>query len=104
MEKKTKEVPAMLTVKRQYNKTPETTKDEVIEIHSFVTAPATVGVEMGLTINIGNFESCRVSVSVSAPCYKEEVDAAYEWAKDFVEARVKAEAADVNSQKKNSPF
>lgn len=83
----------------------ETVKDEQISIHSFITTPATVGVDMGLTLNLGNYESARVSVSVVVPCYKEEVSNAYEWAKEFVESRLKAESADVQAMKKNTaPF
>lgn len=113
-EKATKDVPVELVVTRQYKKSgdkswadaaPPEVKEEKLAVHRFVTAPATVGVDLGLTINTGNFESCRVSVSVSVPCYKEEVEAAYDWAKDFVESRVKIEVADVQAQKKsNSPF
>jgi len=111
-DKATKDVPVVLRVSRQIKNRKtgvvslDETKDETIEVHRFQTAPAVVGCEMGLTMNTGNFESARVSVSISVPCYKEEIEAAYEWSKDFCEARVKAEAAEVAAMKKpsNSPF
>jgi hypothetical protein len=76
---------------------PETILDETVAVHRFVTQPATVSAEVGLTINIGNYESVRVHIGVSVPCYKEEVEGAYLWAKEFVESRVKADAADVRA-------
>lgn len=109
-----KNAPAKLVVSRQYKKAgdkswedaaPPEVKEETLAVHRFLTAPATVGIDLGLTINTGNFESARISVSVSVPCYREEIDGAYEWAKNFVEERIKAEVADIQAQKKsNLPF
>jgi len=66
--------------------------EETLAVHSFVTAPASVSVEMGMTINLGNFESARVTVSVSVPCYKEEVESAHAYARKWVEDRVVEES------------
>lgn len=62
--------------------------EKVIEVREFGTAPAQVMVEYGLTINLGNYESARVAVSLSLPCYAEEVEDAYEFATKFVEKKV----------------
>lgn len=101
-----KEVTA--TVARTYGKigAPET-KDETIEVKTFVTQPATVEIGYGLTLNIGNYESARVDVKVSVPCYREETDAAYEYAKTWAESRVKQEVAAVRKMavpQKSNPF
>lgn len=48
--------------------------DEVISVQTFETDPAYVRVNMGATKNIGDYESLRVDVSISVPCYKEEVE------------------------------
>ena len=56
---------------------------EVISITKFVTEPAYVRVSAGVTRNMGNYESLRLDVSVSIPCYVEEIE------------RVQAEAADI---------
>ena len=113
-EKAEKQVPTTLVVSRQYfshgqpKGPPEMKEDTTLEIHRYVTQPATVHAEIGLTINIGNFESVRVHVGVTVPCYKEEVEDCYQWAKDFAESKVKAEAADVRTtaaaQKANPPY
>ena len=101
-----KEVTA--TVTRAYGKigAPEA-KDETIEVKTFVTQPATVEIGYGLTLNIGNYESARVDVKVSVPCYREETDAAYEYAKAWAESRVKQEVAAVRKMavpQKSNPF
>lgn len=109
-----KNAPVEVEVSRQFKKAgdkswddaaPPEVKEEKLAVHRFVTAPATVGVDLGLTINTGNFESARISVSVTVPCYREEVESAYEWAKNWVEEKVKTEVADIQAMKKsNSPF
>lgn len=66
--------------------------EETLEVHSFVTATANVSVEMGMTLNLGNYESARVTVSVSVPCYKEEIEDAHEYARKWVESRVVSES------------
>lgn len=46
---------------------------EDLEVREFKVDPAYISVNHGRTVNIGNFESVRVDVRVSIPCYKEEV-------------------------------
>lgn len=110
----TKDVPVELVVQRQFKYGPDgawtqpETKEETVAIHRYVTQPAVVGCEFGATVNLGNYESARVSVSATVPCYREEVDAAYGWVKDFVEERFKKEVAEARavtaSAKKDTPF
>jgi len=68
---------------------------EILAVRKFVTQPARVGVTFGLTVNLGNYESARVEVTLNTPCYAEEVDAAFEQAKEWVETRIKQEVAAV---------
>lgn len=44
------------------------------EVHVFETEPAMVRVNAGVTKNLGNYESLRVDVAISVPCYAEMVD------------------------------
>jgi len=67
----------------------ETTEDEMLAVHQFITEPAVVSVAFGGTANLGNFESAKFSVAVSIPCYKEELDETYNYAKRLVERKVK---------------
>lgn len=90
-------LPTRVSVTRQFRKdrvdvgAPEQS-DEVLEIHQFVTEPAQVKVALGMTVNLGNFEFVRADVSMTVPCYKEEADAAFEYARAWVEKRTLEEA------------
>lgn len=79
-------------------------KDETIAVHQFVTTPAEVRVELGLTLNLGNYESARLNVGVVVPCYKEETDAAFKYAKNWVSERVAAEVKDIREKKNVALF
>jgi hypothetical protein len=76
-------------------------KDELLAVHKFLAPPAKVSCGMGLTINMGNYESARIDVVVEVPCYREEVEEAYTYARKFCESRIKDEAGSI---KNKSPF
>jgi len=78
---------------------PEEVSEEILEVRQYVVEPARVDLNLGLTINLGNFESARVDVGVSLPCYSEEVDATYERAKEWAGARLQHEAQAVRGRK-----
>jgi hypothetical protein len=65
--------------------------EDVVAVHKFLTEPAKVSVDYALTINLGNFESAKIGVSVTVPCYVEEVDRAYEFAQAWAEERLTRE-------------
>ena len=46
--------------------------EETIQIRPFATDPAKVRVGRGVTINMGNFESARIDISIEMPCYVED--------------------------------
>lgn len=52
----------------------ETEERKVLEATSFATNPAYVRVSTGITKNMGDYESLRVEVSLSVPCYVEEIE------------------------------
>jgi hypothetical protein len=66
----------------------EEVSPERIRIRPFVTSPATISVKAGFTKNLGSYESARVDVFLSMPCYSEEIDDVYEQVKGWVDARV----------------
>lgn len=91
---------ASAVVAKQYkdsegNITLDTTKEETISVQTFVTEPAKVQVELGLTLNVGNYQSARITIGLVLPCYKEEADAAFQYAKDWVGERAQQEADEV---------
>jgi len=75
--------------------------DSIMEVRRFLTEPAKVSFEAGLTLNIGNYESARVAVCVVLPCYTEEVDDAYQYAKDWVSDRLGKEVIEARNSKKS---
>lgn len=80
---KKKEINGYLVVDSVYG-----SETEKIQVRNFSDVPvAMVGYTLGLTYNLGNYESVRVSVSVTLPSYVEELDKAYEYARKFVEER-----------------
>lgn len=52
----------------------EEDKRTVLEVRKFETDPAFIRVNAGVTKNLGNYESLRVDVSITAPCYVEEME------------------------------
>lgn len=93
-----------VVVQRQYfeGKNPLTepeVKNETLEVRRFLTEPARVSVMMGMALNLGNYESARIDVSVALPCYREEVDAAYVYAHQWVNSRLQQEVQDVRANK-----
>jgi hypothetical protein len=47
-----------------------------------------VGIVAGQTINLGNYNSARISVSVKLPCIKAELEATYEEALGWVDQKM----------------
>ena len=95
--------PTQLFVTKQYKvggkEGEPSTKEETLSIQRFVTDPARVSLEMGLTLNLGNYESARISVSVSVPCYREEAHDAYNFARKWVIERVNQERDAIREKK-----
>ena len=65
---------ATMFIERTYKNGPSAASNDVLEVRVFETATASVQAKVGQTINLGNFESVRLEVGVSLPCYVEEVE------------------------------
>lgn len=72
---------------------PERESTEVITVPIFETAPAYVRVSASTTKNLGDFNSVKVSVDVSLPCYPEgtEIDRAYDICSAWVNQKIQDE-------------
>jgi hypothetical protein len=93
-------LPTQTSVSRQYRRSGADVgkgehSDETIKVDRFATTPAQLRIALGRTINLGNFESLRIDVSMTVPCYKEEADAAFEYASNWVKNRISEEAGSV---------
>ncbi len=75
----------------------EEVSNERIRIRPFVSNPASISVKAGITINLGNYESGRVDVMLTMPCYPEELDSVYEDVKAWVDSRVEHEKREIET-------
>lgn len=73
----------------QLGETDET--EETLEVQKFETDPAYVRINAGVTRSIGDYESLRVDVAISVPCYKEEIDDIVETVGEMVNERLDIE-------------
>lgn len=66
---------------------------EDLEVKTFVTEPSYISVNHGRTINLGNYESARIDVRISVPCYQSEIPEALLYADklayEFMEDSIK---------------
>jgi hypothetical protein len=106
MEANEKQAETTITVTKAFGKrgAGETVTEEVVAVRKFVVEPAKIGVSKGLTINLGNFESARIDVSIQVPCYAEEAAEAFEYASAFVEDRLTTERAAIRGLGTKAPF
>jgi len=58
--------------------------------------PAHVSVTLGLTLNLGDFESAKISVTCTLPAHIEELEEAYEAARDFAGKKLIEEKLNVD--------
>lgn len=100
--------PIQLLVQRQYRDTgadkgPPESENELIEVQDFWVRPAEVSYGKGVTLNMGNYEAVRIDVRITVPCYREEAEGAYEFAKHRVDDRLREEIEDARgAAKRNS--
>lgn len=73
---------------------------EQIEVSRFITEPAYVTFACGATKNMGNYESLRIEVRVTLPCYVEEIDEIYLKAKGWVDNRLDKELSELAGKTK----
>lgn len=65
-------------------------KEERVSLEALGSNPAEVSIEAGITLNMGNYESAKVTVSLKRPCVntKEGVDKAHEEIKIWVMQKI----------------
>ena len=72
--------------------------EESVQVGIFKSEPARVNCQVGLTINLGNFESARIDVGFNCPCYPEEMPEVYTHLKGMVEERVQGEVLEIRGK------
>lgn len=76
----------------------EKIEDRIIQIGVFKTEPARVVTQKGLTMNLGNFESCRTTTGFECPCYVEEMTQVADVLNNLVEERLQREVLEVRGK------
>lgn len=73
----------------------ETVSEEQVSVKRFSpnVEPAFIRVNAGKTLNLGNYESLRIDVSVTLPCLPEEIEQTYEQAAEFAFGKLLDEEA-----------
>lgn len=70
------------------------TLDETTTVHPGVfTDGMSITVTGGRTLNLGNYESAKVSVSLTVPCDTNCINEAYDWATSWVSNRIEIAVA-----------
>ncbi len=64
----------------------ERNRTEKLSVRKFLVEPAYVRINAGMTKNMGNYESLRIDVSLTVPCYVEEIDKVFANAADKASA------------------
>lgn len=64
---------------------------ETLEVRQFATEPAYVRVSAGVTKQTAPYEALRVDVSISVPCYTEEISAVTDRVSEMVAVRLDQE-------------
>lgn len=106
------EVPAMveptIKVSRMYRNGKSLVREEAdaepIEVRKFDGNVAKVEFSARTTINLGNYESVQIGVSVSLPTYVEELEECYQAAKQFVDLKLNAEVAAVREAQRSRRY
>jgi len=75
-----------------------------IEVTPFEGEVARVGLDAAMTINLGNYQSAKVGVFLSVPCYPEEAHEVFDVVKATVEKRMSEEVAEVQEMKRKGAF
>lgn len=86
--KKNAVLTAEVTEKVAGEETPVEQVQEETPFHVFKTTPAEVVLRKGITLNKGNFESVRVEVGVSMPCYSEQLEDTFVVANAWTDAKL----------------
>lgn len=88
-----------LWVNKMYGISEERTDDK-IAVKPFIVEPAYVNYSEGATINVGNYQSVRIDVGISLPCYVEEIDDAFIKAKEIVSKKIDEEIEKIKNPAK----
>jgi len=79
-----------------------TTKNIQIKLanaSNYIGATVNVGISLGLTVNIGNYENVKAQVSIHIPCSHEEIEDTYEFAKEWADDKLEELQGEIETHK-----
>lgn len=93
-----------MKVHRTYTKSGEIVKEvdgdsELIEVPTLTGPTATVSADMGATINLGDYNSAKINVFISVPCYVTEIDNAFLFARNKADELLKKEISSIKGSR-----
>jgi len=77
----------------------ESHTEELVAVHLFRGPVALIRRGYGLTLNLGDFESARLDVGITVPCYLADVEAADQWASEWCSVRLTKEVQEIRGNK-----
>ena len=87
-----KPIKATVDTTKKSGKVEGATDTYTVELHKGVTIPKEelyqLTVDGGQTLNLGNYESVRIGVRLQMPTTKGDLEASYEWATDWIGAKI----------------
>lgn len=78
----------------------ESTED-VVDIKKIDGPVARIRRSLGLTLNLGNYESAKIEVSIELPCHIMDIELADRFAREFAEERISQEVMKTRKPKGN---
>jgi hypothetical protein len=63
-------------------------------VHKGVYGDMSLTVEAGRTINLGDYNSAKIGVTLTVPCFKDALNDTYEWASEWVNSQIEKEIKD----------
>ena len=60
--------------------------------------PAEANMALGLTLNLGNYESARVDIGGNVPCPADEMSACHDKLKTYLTDRIQSECREIRGQ------
>ena len=59
-----------------------------LKVHKFITTPAKLTITKSNTTNLGNYNSKKLVISLTMPCYKEQIEESYKEVMEWVDAKL----------------
>lgn len=83
----------------------ENSKQEQVDVPPEVSAQeptdkqwCEVGYELSYTMNLGNFNSTRINISLKIPCLHEEIEDVFKYGKTWVDSKIEGVVSEIKSE------